>query len=236
VAATPVAAFRLARDGDPLSAFGGVIGSARIVDGEMAAEIARDFYEVVVAPGFSPEALAHFAKKPALRVVSVPAPALERAIRAPRLRSILGGYLLEEPDLLPAGGEIPGDVVTRRAPTAEEKKALLFAFKVAKLVRSNAIVIAREDRTVGVGGGQASRIDAVEVAAMKAARCGHDVRGSVLASDAFFPFPDAVESAGRLGITAIVQPGGSKRDADSITACDRLGITMVFTGERHFVH
>jgi phosphoribosylaminoimidazolecarboxamide formyltransferase/IMP cyclohydrolase len=236
VAATPVAAFRLARDGDPLSAFGGVIGSARIVDGETAAEITHDFYEVVVAPGFTPEALALFAKKPALRVVSVPPPALERAMRRPRLRSILGGYLVEEPDLLPAGAEIPGDVVTRRAPTPEEKKALLFAFKVAKLVRSNAIVIARGDRTLGIGGGQASRIDAVEVAAMKAARSGHDVHGAVLASDAFFPFPDAVESAGRLGITAIVQPGGSKRDADAIAAADRLEIAMVFTGERHFVH
>jgi phosphoribosylaminoimidazolecarboxamide formyltransferase/IMP cyclohydrolase len=213
-----------------------VIGSARPVDAETAAEIARDFYEVVVAPGFSPEALALFAKKPALRVVSVPLPALERAVRAPRIRSILGGYLLEEPDLLPAGSTLAGDVVTRRAPTEDEKSALFFAFKVAKLVRSNAIVIARADRTLGIGGGQASRIDSVEVAAMKAARSQHDVRGAVLASDAFFPFPDAVEAAGRLGITAIVQPGGSKRDADAIAACDRLGIAMVFTGERHFVH
>jgi len=236
VAETPVAAFRLARDGDQLSAFGGVIGSARPVDAETAAEIARDFYEVVVAPGFAPEALAILAKKPALRVVAVPLAALERAVRAPRIRSILGGYLVEEPDLLPAGSMLPGDVVTRRAPTPEEKSALLFAFKVAKLVRSNAIVIARGDRTLGIGGGQASRIDAVEVAAMKAARSQHDVRGAVLASDAFFPFPDAVESAGRLGITAIVEPGGSKRDADAIAACDRLGIAMVFTGERHFVH
>ncbi len=236
VAEAPVTAFKLARDGDQLSAFGGVIGSARPVDAETAAEIARDFYEVVVAPGFSPEALALFAKKPALRVVSVPLPALERAVRAPRIRSILGGYLLEEPDLLPAGATLAGDVVTRRAPTEEEKSALFFAFKVAKLVRSNAIVIARADRTLGIGGGQASRIDSVEVAAMKAARSQHDVRGAVLASDAFFPFPDAVESAGRLGITAIVQPGGSKRDADAIAACDRLGIAMVFTGERHFVH
>jgi phosphoribosylaminoimidazolecarboxamide formyltransferase/IMP cyclohydrolase len=236
VAPTPAAAFRLARDGDPLSAFGGVIGSARPVDAEMAAEIARDFYEVVVAPGFAPEALALFAKKPALRVVAVPLPALERAVRAPRIRSILGGYLVEEPDLLPAGTALKGDVVTRRAPTDEERSALRFAFKVAKLVRSNAIVIARADRTLGIGGGQASRIDSVEVAAMKAARAQHDVRGAVLASDAFFPFPDAVEAAGRLGLTAIVQPGGSKRDADAIAACDRLGIAMVFTGERHFVH
>ncbi len=236
VAPTAVEAFRLARDGDPLSAFGGVIGSARLVDEEMANEIARDFYEVVVAPGFTPEALTRLARKPALRVVELSNEALARAVRAQRLRSILGGYLVQEPDLRPAGDSLAGEVVTRRQPTTDERAALRFAFKVAKLVRSNAIVIARADRTLGIGGGQASRIDAVEVAAMKAARVGHDVRGAVLASDAFFPFPDAVESAGRLGLTAIVQPGGSKRDADSIAACDRLGIAMLFTGERHFVH
>jgi phosphoribosylaminoimidazolecarboxamide formyltransferase/IMP cyclohydrolase len=235
LAPSPAEAFRRARDADPLSAFGGVIGFGRPVDAEAAAEIARDFYEVVVAPGYAPEALAAFAAKPALRVVEVGEEA-RRAIGAPRLRSVLGGYLVEEPDLLPAGAELGGTTVTHRAPDPGERRALHFAFKVAKLVRSNAIVLAREGQTVGIGAGQASRIDAVEVAAMKAARCGHDLRGAVLASDAFFPFPDAVEAAARLGVSAIVQPGGSRRDADSIAAADRLGLAMVFTGERHFVH
>ncbi len=236
VAPTALGAFRLARDGDALSAFGGVIGSARVIDEETAAEIACDFYEVVVAPGYTPEARAVLARKPQLRVVEVSPAAREGAVRALRLRSVLGGYLVQEPDLTPAGEELAGRVATRRPPTPEERAALRFTFKVAKLVRSNAIVIGRADRTLGIGGGQASRIDAVEVAAMKAARAGHNVGGAVLASDAFFPFPDAVERAGVLGITAIVQPGGSKRDTDSIAACDRLGIAMVFTGERHFGH
>jgi phosphoribosylaminoimidazolecarboxamide formyltransferase/IMP cyclohydrolase len=236
VAATPVAAFRLARDCDPLSAFGGVIGFAGPVDGETAAEIGRDFYEAVVAPAYTPEARAALAAKPVLRVVEVGEDARRAAAEERRLRSVLGGYLLEDADRKPAGDELPGEVATRRAPTAEERRGLHFAFKVAKLVRSNAIVFARGECTVGIGAGQASRIDAVEVAAMKAARCGHDLKGAVMASDAFFPFPDAVEAAGRLGISAVVQPGGSRRDPETIAAADRLGIAMVMSGERHFVH
>jgi phosphoribosylaminoimidazolecarboxamide formyltransferase/IMP cyclohydrolase len=236
VAPTPLAAFRLARDGDPLSAFGGVIGCASPIDGETAAEIARDFYEAVVAPGYTAEALTAFAVRPALRVVEVGEEARRAAARERRLRSVLGGYLLQDPDPKPAGKELPGEVATRRAPTAAEQKALYFAFKVAKLARSNAIVLARNQHTLGIGAGQASRIDAVEVAAMKAARAGHDLKGAVMASDAFFPFPDAVEVAGRLGVTAMVQPGGAKRDAETIAAADRLGIAMVMAGERHFVH
>jgi len=236
VAASPLAAFRLARDADPLSAFGGVIGFAGPVDGETATEIGRDFYEAVVAPGYTAEARAALAARPALRVVELGEEARRAAVGERRLRSILGGYLLEDPDLRPVGDDLPGEVATRRAPTAEERQALHFAFKVAKLARSNAIVLARGQRTIGIGAGQASRIDAVEVAAMKAARSGHDLRGAVMASDAFFPFPDAVEAAGRLGVSAIVQPGGARRDAEAVTAADRLGIAMVMAGERHFVH
>ncbi len=242
LAPTPLAAFRLARDADALSAFGGVIGFAGPVDGETAAEVARDFYEAIVAPGYTAAARAALAVKPALRVVEVGEGALAAAAGAVRLRSVLGGVLVQEPDRRPEGAELPGEVVTARSPSPAERAALHFAFKVAKLVRSNAIVLAGGGeepgvlRTLGIGAGQASRIDAVEVAAMKAARAGHDPGGAVLASDAFFPFPDAVEAAGRLGVTAVVQPGGSRRDAESIAAADRLGIAMVFTGERHFAH
>ncbi len=210
VAETPLLAFRRARDTDPLAAFGGVIGFAEPVDEETAAEIARDFYEVVVAPSYSSGARAALAAKPALRVVEISPAARLRARRDFRLRSIAGGVLLQEPDLAPAGEELQGNVVTRRPPTADERAALEFAVRVAKLARSNAIVLARPGTTVAIGAGQASRIDAVEVAAMKAARVGHDLAGTVLASDAFFPFADAVERAHALGVTAIAQPGGSQ--------------------------
>jgi phosphoribosylaminoimidazolecarboxamide formyltransferase/IMP cyclohydrolase len=236
VADTPLGAFQRARDTDILSAFGGVIGFADPVDEETAAEIAKDFYEVVVAPSYSAGARAALAAKPALRVVEVSPAARLGTRRDFRLRSIAGGILLQEPDLMPAGEELQGKVVTRRAPTADERTALEFAVRVAKLARSNAIVFARAGHTVAIGAGQASRIDAVEVAAMKAARAGHDLAGTVLASDAFFPFADAVERAHALGVTAIAQPGGSRRDEDSIAAADRFGMAMVFTGERHFAH
>ena len=236
VAETPLLAFRRARDTDILSAFGGVIGFAEPVDEETAAEIARDFYEVVVAPSYSAGARAALAAKAALRVIEISPAARLRARRDFRLRSIAGGILLQEPDLAPAGEELQGKVVTKRAPTADERAALEFAVRVAKLARSNAIVFARPGTTVAIGAGQASRIDAVEVAAMKAARAGHDLAGTVLASDAFFPFADAVERANALGVTAIAQPGGSKRDQDSIAAADQFGMAMVFTGERHFAH
>jgi phosphoribosylaminoimidazolecarboxamide formyltransferase/IMP cyclohydrolase len=236
VAPTALEAFRLARDGDPLSAFGGVIGLAHQVDAETANEITRDFYEVVVAPGYTPEAKAAFGKKPNLRVVEVSREAREQAAGGRRTRSIQGGLLVEEADLKPASRALEGEVVTTRVPTQSERAALAFAIRVAKLARSNAIVFASEGRSLGVGAGQASRIDAVEVAAMKAQRSGHQLKGAVMASDAFFPFPDGVERAASLGVTAIVQPGGSRRDSESIAAADRLGIAMVFTGERHFVH
>jgi phosphoribosylaminoimidazolecarboxamide formyltransferase/IMP cyclohydrolase len=236
VGRSPGAAFRLARDTDPLSAFGGVIGFAERVDEEAAAEIVRDFYEVVVAPGYTPEAREKLASKPALRVVEVPPAALARARGALQLRSAAGGLLVQEPDLAPDPGPLEGTVVTQRAPTDSELAALGFAVRVAKHARSNAIVFAREGHTIAIGAGQASRIDAVEVAAMKAARTGHDLRGTVLASDAFFPFADAVERAGALGVTAIAEPGGSRRDAESIAAADRWQIALLFTGERHFAH
>ena len=236
VAPSSLDAFRLARDTDPLSAFGGVIGFAEGVDEATAAEIIRDFYEVVVAPSYTAGALALFQQKAALRVVEVSAAARQVARRALKLKSVAGGVLVQEPDLLPSGEALKGEVVTRRAPSASERAALGFATRVVKLVRSNAIVFAQDGHTVAIGAGQASRIDALEVAAMKAARTAHDLRGTVLASDAFFPFADAVERAGELGVTAIAQPGGSRRDAESIAAADRWQIAMIFTGERHFTH
>jgi phosphoribosylaminoimidazolecarboxamide formyltransferase/IMP cyclohydrolase len=247
---TPLAAFQRARDGDPLSAFGGIIGFACTVDGETAAEIARDFYEVVIATGFDEAALAALARKKNLRVLTIAPDRLRPETTPWQVRSALGGYLVQTPDacdgrdVAPAApaGTVPGDevragtVVSARSPSAAELDDLAFAWRCARLVRSNAIVLARDRRTLGIGGGQASRIDAVEVAALKAARAGHDLQGSVMASDGFFPFRDCIDRAAELGVRAVVHPGGSRRDQESIDAADAHDMALVATGRRHFLH
>ncbi len=216
---------------DPVSAFGGVLAFNRAVDTAAAEEVAKLFVECIAAPGFADRAKEIFAAKKNLRLLELPAGGLEPE-RELQLKRILGGMLVQQPDL----GEIKDDdlrMVTKRAPTAEEMHAMRFAWKVAKHVKSNAIVFAKDGATLGVGAGQMSRVDSVRIAVMKAQS---SLAGTVVASDAFFPFADGVEEAAKAGATAVIQPGGSVRDAEVIAAADRLSLAMVFTGMRHFLH
>jgi phosphoribosylaminoimidazolecarboxamide formyltransferase / IMP cyclohydrolase len=229
--ATLVESYRRAFEADPVSAFGGVLAFNRAVDGETAAEIVKTFMEAVAAPGYTEDALRILRDKKNLRLLQVTPSAGELVVK-----SISGGFLAQTPDihsLLRA--ETP--VKTKRAPTPEEWVALEFGWKVAKHVKSNAIVYARVidglGQIVSAGAGQMSRVDSVKFGAMKAVL---PLKGSVVASDAFFPFPDGIEEAAKQGITAVIQPGGSVRDDDAIAAADRLGLAMVFTGVRHFRH
>ena len=212
---------------DPVSAFGGVIGVNRPVDAAAAGEMAKLFLEVIAAPSFDPAAKEVFASKKNLRLVEVPA-----GQQSWVLKNISGGMLVQDADLHKLA-ESDLKVVTKRAPTAEEKRALLFAWKVCKHVKSNAMLYARDGQTVGVGAGQMSRVDSCKLGAMKAQL---PLKGTVAASDAFFPFPDGVEEIARAGATAIIQPGGSVRDQEVIEASDRLGLAMILTGVRHFRH
>ena len=212
---------------DPVSAFGGVIGVNRTVDAAAASEMAKLFLEVIAAPAFEEGAKAAFAAKKNLRLVEVPAGQQNWV-----LKNISGGMLIQDSDLHNLS-EADLKIVTRRSPTPEEKRALLFAWKVCKHVKSNAILYARDGQTVGVGAGQMSRVDSCRLGAMKAQL---PLKGTVAASDAFFPFPDGVEEIAKAGATAIIQPGGSVRDQEVIEAADRLGLAMIFTGVRHFRH
>ena len=226
-AGTIAEAYRKALECDPVSAFGGVIGVNREIPEDAAEEMAKLFLEAVAAPGFDPGALTRFAAKKNLRLVKVTAapPGLS-------LKHVSGGLLVQDPDI---GSLQPAEfkVVTRRAPSAAEMRALQFAWKVAKHVKSNAIVYAREGQTVGVGAGQMSRVDSCRIGASKAVL---PLQGTVCASDAFFPFADGVREVAKAGATAVIQPGGSVRDPEVIAAADDLGLAMVFTGVRHFRH
>jgi len=217
---------------DPVSAFGGVLAFNRTVDAATAEEVAKLFVECIVAPGFDPAALEKFAAKKNLRLLEMPR---EHAPVELELKRISGGVLVQESDAHELS-DAELKVVSERPPTDAERRALLFGWKVCKHVKSNAIVFAREGQSVGVGAGQMSRVDSVKIAVMKAATAGLSLAGSVVASDAFFPFPDGVEEAGKAGATAVIQPGGSMRDADVIAAGNKLGMAMVFTGARHFRH
>ncbi|HTC49253.1 MAG TPA: bifunctional phosphoribosylaminoimidazolecarboxamide formyltransferase/IMP cyclohydrolase [Candidatus Aquilonibacter sp.] len=220
-------AYKRALECDPVSAFGGVIGVNRPIDAEAAEEMHKLFLEVIAAPAFDEAAKAKFATKKNLRLVEI-----KSALQKWTLKNISGGILLQDADFRPLQ-DADLKVVTQRAPTPEETRALLFAWKVCKHVKSNAIVYAREGQTVGVGAGQMSRVDSAKIGAMKAQL---PLSGTVAASDAFFPFPDGVEEIARAGATAIIQPGGSQRDPEVIAAADRLGLAMLFTGVRHFRH
>ena len=225
--ATVLEAYRKALECDPVSAFGGVIGINQTVDGEAAEEIAKLFVEAIAAPAFTPEARERFAAKKNLRLVEI-----HSAPSKPVLKQVSGGLLMQDADT----GNITEselDVVTWRPPTAAELRSLIFAWRVCKHVKSNAIVYARDGQTVGIGAGQMSRVDAARFGAMKAVL---PLQGTVAASDAFFPFPDGLEAVAKAGATAVIQPGGSVKDQDVIAAADSLGIAMVFTGIRHFRH
>jgi phosphoribosylaminoimidazolecarboxamide formyltransferase/IMP cyclohydrolase len=217
---------------DPISAYGGVMAFNRAIDAATAEEIAKLFVECIVAPDYEPPALDKLASRKNLRLLQLPA--IEPSARNVEceLKRISGGILVQEQDRHELA-ERDLKVVTRRAPTREEIDGLLFAWKVCKHVKSNAIVFARPGQTVGIGAGQMSRVDSVKIAVMKAQL---PLAGSVVASDAFFPFPDGLEEAGKAGATAVIQPGGSLRDPEVIAAADRLGMAMVFCGVRHFRH
>ena len=225
--ATILDAYQKALASDPVSAFGGVIGINREVDGNAAEEIAKLFVEAIAAPAFSPEARERFSAKKNLRLVEVRA-----AESRPVVKQVSGGLLLQDADT----GRITESelkVVTWRPPSAEELRSLLFAWRVCKHVKSNAVVYARDGQTLGVGAGQMSRVDAAKFGAMKAVL---PLQGCVAASDAFFPFPDGLEAVAQAGATAVIQPGGSVNDDKVIAAADKLGLAMVFTGIRHFRH
>jgi len=224
---TVLEAYKKALACDSVSAFGGVIGINRPVDAEAAEEIAKLFVEAIAAPSFTDDARARFAAKRNLRLVEVkPAPAV------PVVKQVSGGMLLQDADTGRVT-EAELKVVTWRPPAAEELRSLLFAWRVCKHVKSNAIVYARDGQTVGIGAGQMSRVDAARFGAQKAVL---PLKGSVAASDAFFPFPDGLEAVAGAGATAVIQPGGSVKDQDVIAAADQLGMAMVFTGIRHFRH
>ncbi|HHB91361.1 MAG TPA: bifunctional phosphoribosylaminoimidazolecarboxamide formyltransferase/IMP cyclohydrolase [Anaerolineae bacterium] len=221
-----VVAYKKALASDPVSAYGSIIAVNRPVDLPLVEAISTLFVEVLVAPKFTPEALERLARKKNLRVMQ----ATGAAPFPLELHTVIGGLLAQTPDhkLM-----VELRVVTQRQPTDEERADLMFAWRAVKWVKSNAIVLAKDQATVGIGAGQMSRVDAVSLAGLKA---GPRAQGAVLASDAFFPFPDGIERAAALGVTAVIQPGGSIRDEEVITAADRLGLAMVFTGMRHFRH
>jgi phosphoribosylaminoimidazolecarboxamide formyltransferase/IMP cyclohydrolase len=231
-AADLLAAYTAAVATDPVSAFGGIIAFNRALSGPCAEALAARFVEVVIAPAFDPEALRILAAKPAVRLLQIP---LHHALPAMDFKRVGGGLLVQSADARNVGaGELR--VVTRRAPSPEELDSLLFVWRVAKFVKSNAIVFGRNGRTLGIGAGQMSRVDSARMASIKAAQAGLDLAGSSVASDAFFPFRDGLDVVAEAGATSIIQPGGSVRDEEVIAAADARDLAMVFTGVRHFRH
>jgi len=229
-ALTPAIAYKLAHDADPVSIFGGVVALNRTVDGETAAEMVKIFLEVIAAPRFTDEALEILANKKNIRLLLMP----QEIARGSDydLKKINGGFLIQSVDR-EAIDVSQGKVVSKREPTLEEWRDLNFAQTVTKHVRSNAIVVAANEQTLGVGAGQMSRIGAAEIALKQA---GAKASGAVMGSDAYFPFPDTVEAAAKAGVTAIAQPGGSLNDKDSIEMCDKYKLALVLTGRRYFKH
>jgi phosphoribosylaminoimidazolecarboxamide formyltransferase/IMP cyclohydrolase len=228
-------AYRRARETDPVSAFGGIVAVNRPVDGELGRELSETFLECVIAPAYAPEALAALAGKKNLRLLSYD---FARDAQDPSaaagldVRSVAGGFLVQTRDTTTSAASA-GKVASRRAPTPAELEDLDFAWRVAKHVKSNAIVFAGAGRTLGIGAGQMSRVDSVRIAISKARA---PLTGAVLASDAFFPFRDSIDEAAKAGVTAVIQPGGSVRDDEVLTAADEHGMAVVLTGERHFRH
>ncbi|RPH99421.1 MAG: bifunctional phosphoribosylaminoimidazolecarboxamide formyltransferase/IMP cyclohydrolase PurH [Lysobacterales bacterium] len=233
LAASPLEAYELAFSTDPTSAFGGIIACNRLVDADTAAAIVeRQFVEVLIAPGFADGALAVLAAKPNVRVLQIEnAPPTAQQ----EFKRVGGGLLVQTSDLHPIGRD-DCRVVSRRVPTEHEWNDLMFAWKVARMVKSNAIVYAADGRTIGIGAGQMSRVDSARIGRWKAEEAGLPIHGAVMASDAFFPFRDGIDTAAGAGIAAAIQPGGSMRDEEVVAAADEHGMAMVFTGIRHFRH
>ncbi|HZA97178.1 MAG TPA: bifunctional phosphoribosylaminoimidazolecarboxamide formyltransferase/IMP cyclohydrolase [Gemmatimonadales bacterium] len=232
VAASAVEAFRKARATDPVSAFGSVVGFNTVVDRTTAAAMSDLFVEVVVAPSFHADALEQFAGKKQLRVVELPVSGGAGSLDFKRVR---GGFLVQDQFVFDPR-EQGWTVATKQQPSESQWNDLRFGWAGVAAVKSNAILLAREEMAIGIGAGQMSRVDSVFLAVHKARQQGHDPGGSILASDAFFPFPDSIELAAEAGIKAIIQPGGSVRDQEVVAAADRLGMTMVVTGRRQFRH
>jgi len=242
-------AYVRAREADALAAFGGIVGLNRPIDAETAKAIVSTFIEAVVAPSVNEDARSILATKANMRVVTVDFGAMAQGAIGPNLssgtadvRSILGAVLIQARDrVVEASTEWPGNadlkVVTRRQPTPDEWKALRFAWRICAHVKSNTVIFTAPDRTLAIGAGQMSRVDAVKVARMKAESIGADaLKGSVAASDAFFPFPDGPRILAGAGVAAVVQPGGSVRDDEVVAAMREAGVTMYLTGRRHFLH
>lgn len=234
---TLVEAYKKAHAGDPISAFGGILGCNSIIDEATAHEIHQLFYEAIIAPDYTPAALKILKGKKNLRILATHMPPVEEAtnvavVNALDVRSVSGGLLVQTSDTL-REQEITYRVVTERKPTMDEVTDLMFAWKVVRHVKSNAIVLAHKLAILGVGAGQMNRVASVQLAVEKA---GDRARGSVLASDAYFPFSDGVETAAKAGVTAIIQPGGSIRDEESIRMANHYAMAMIFTGQRHFRH
>ena len=245
--ATAADAYIRAREADPVAAFGGIVGMNRAIDAAAAEAIVSTFIEAVFAPAVDADALVILAKKPNMRVVIPSLTMTDEVARAGydattdlELRTILGGVLVQSRDYArEAHGPWPSDdlrVVTKRQPTADEWQALRFAWRVCAHVKSNTVIFTTADRTLAIGAGQMSRVDAVNVATMKATQASTNLKGSVVASDAFFPFRDGLDAVAGAGATAVVQPGGSVNDPKVIAAADEQGLAMVFTGRRHFRH
>jgi phosphoribosylaminoimidazolecarboxamide formyltransferase/IMP cyclohydrolase len=232
VAGSLADAYRQARDADAISAFGGIVALNREVDEATARVLVETFLECVVAPSFAPAALDVLRTKKNLRLLATRG-WLGPEHAALTFKRVGGGVVVQDRDATGAGEVARGKVVSRRPPTADELATLEFSWRVSKHVKSNAIVLARGEVTVGIGAGQMSRVVSVQIACEKA---GDRARGSGLASDAFFPFPDGVETAARAGVTAMAEPGGSVKDADVIAAADAMNVALVFTGVRHFRH
>lgn len=225
-------AYVKAYESDPVSIFGGIVALNRPCDAETAAEMAKIFLEIIIAPSFTPEALEILTKKKNIRLLELPAISKKNTPDMMDYKKVAGGLLVQNLNC-ELYHEENFKVVTKRAPTAEELETMKFGMTVVKHTKSNAIVLVKDQATVGVGPGQTNRITALELAIKYG---GDKVQGSVMASDAFFPFDDCIEAAAAAGVTAIIQPGGSVRDEDSIKACDKHGIAMIFTGMRHFKH
>ncbi|MGH7793273.1 MAG: bifunctional phosphoribosylaminoimidazolecarboxamide formyltransferase/IMP cyclohydrolase, partial [Thermodesulfobacteriota bacterium] len=231
-AENPLEAFLKARECDPESAFGGIVAFNTEVDENTASELSAMFLEVVIAPAYTEKAIYLLSTKQNLRVLKMPT-FTKRQREGLDFKKVVGGALIQDRDLRADEDFDDFKVVTKRQPTDEELQALKFAWKVCKNVKSNAIVLARKGQTIGIGAGQMSRVDSVKIAAMKARI---PTNGAVLASDAFFPFRDGIDVAAKSGVIAIVQPGGSVRDKETIAAADEHGMAMIFTGVRHFKH
>jgi phosphoribosylaminoimidazolecarboxamide formyltransferase / IMP cyclohydrolase len=230
--ASPAEAWRRALAGDPVSAFGGIVAFNTTVDGATAGELATTFLEIVIAPAFEEAALAVLTKKKNLRVITLPP---QQHAAGLDFKRVHGGFLVQE-RMSMAFDEHDWRVVTRRQPEPAELDDMRFAWRACASVKSNAIVIARDAMTIGIGAGQMSRVDSSRIAVMKAADQGADTRGAALASDAFFPFRDGIDAAAEAGVACIIQPGGSVRDEEVVAAADGHGMSMIFTGRRVFRH